>query len=168
MKKLSILLFALFLGFSMLSQDATEEIEVMFVQNAEKVDYKDGKLTLINVGFTTLYFADRPSREIGHLTTSEFVDEWDQGDNSFKDDPPNAVLSTFSDDQVENTVMILKKPVLDGHNLVYEVDLLEGEFTLDAIACTLFIDPVGKPLSPTSVAGTKRRHDRRTPAPGHH
>ena len=168
MKKLSVLLFTLFFAFSMLSQDAKDEIEVMFVQNAEKVDYKDGKLTLKHVGSTTFYFADRPNREFGHMTTADFVEDWGEGEDSFKEDPHNAVLSTFSDDGVADAVMVLKNPVLDGRNLVYEVDLQKGEIAPDAKACTLFIDPVGKPLSPTSVAGAKRRKDRRTPAPGHH
>ena len=70
MKKLSVLLFTLFFAFSMLSQDAEVEIEAMFVQNAEKVDYKDGKLTLKHVGSTTYYFADRPNSVFLHGSAS--------------------------------------------------------------------------------------------------
>ena len=168
MKKLSVMLLTLFFAFTMLSQDAKDEMEVMFIQNANKAEYKDGKLTLKHVGSTTLYFADRPDREFGHLTTAVFIQEWGEGEDSFADDPPNAILSTFSDDSVSDALLVLKNPVLSGHNLVYEVDLQKGEISPDAKGCTLFIDPVGKPVSPTSVAGAKRRKDRHTPAPGHH
>ena len=64
----------------MLAQDAKDETEVMFIQNAETVGYKEGKLTLKYVGSTTFYLADRPSREIGHLTTLDFVEEWGRVD----------------------------------------------------------------------------------------
>jgi hypothetical protein len=168
MKKLPVLLFALFFVFSTLAQDTISEIEVMFVQNAEKVQYKDGKLTLKHVSSTTYYFADRPYREFGHMTTENFVEDWGEGEDSFADDPPNAVLSIFGDDGVTEALIVLKNPVLSGHHLVYEVDLQKGEISPDAHGCTLFIDPAGKPVSPTSVAGVKRRKDRRTPAPGHH
>ena len=168
MKKITVLFLAIFVSFSMFAQDEENEMEVMFIQNANKVEYKDGKLTLKHVGSTTLYFADRPDREFGHLTTAVFVQEWGEGEDSFAADPPNAVLSTFDDDGVSDALLVLKNPVLSGHNLVYEVDLQKGEISPNAKGCTLFIDPVGKPVSPTSVAGVKRRKDRRSPAPGKH
>jgi hypothetical protein len=38
--------------------------------------------------------SDRPQRVVGHMTTGDFVDLWGgEGDNSFKTDPPNAVLA---------------------------------------------------------------------------
>ena len=152
----------------MLAQDAKDETEVMFNQNAETVGYKEGKLTLKNVTSTTYYFADRPYREFGHMTTANFVEAWGEGEDSFADDPPNAVISIFGDDGVTEALIVLKNPVLSGHHLIYEVDLQTGEISPDANGCTLFIDPVGMPVSPTSVAGAKRRKDRKTPAPGHH
>ena len=168
MKNITVLILITLVSFSMFAQDAEEEVMVMFIQNADKVGYKDGKLTLKHVSSTTYYFADRPNREFGNLTTTDFVEEWGEGEDSFAADPPNAVLSIFGDDGVTDALIVLKNPVLSGHNLVYEVDLQKGEISADAKECTLFIDPVGKPLSPTSVAGAKRRKDGRTPAPGHH
>ena len=168
MKKITVLILVILVSFSMFAQDAEEEVMVMFIQNAEKAEYKDGKLTLKHVGSTTLYFADRPDREFGHLTTVGFVEEWGGGEDNFAVDPPNAVLSMYSNSGVTDALLVLKNPVLSGNNLIYEVDLQKGEISHDAKGCTLFIDPVGKPASPTSVAGAKRRKDRHTPAPGHH
>ena len=88
------------------------------------------KLTLKHVSSTTYYFADRPYREFGHMTTANFVEEWGEGEDSFADDPPNAVLSTFGDDGVTEALIVLKNPILSGHNLVYEVDLQTGEIQI--------------------------------------
>ena len=165
MKRITISFLVMFVSFSMFAQDAEEEIMVMFIQNAKKAAYKDGKLTLKHVGTTTLYFADRPNREYGHLTTADFVEDWGEGEDSFGADPPNAVMSMFNDDGVTEALLVLKNPILSGNNLVYEVDLQKGEISPNAKGCTLFIDPVGKPASPTSVAGVKRREDRRSPGP---
>ena len=72
----------------------------------------------------TLYFSDRPKREAGHLTTEHFVGLWDEGENCFKVDPPNAVLSflELDDSPPEDAVVTLSAPGLDG-----EVDHLHSE-----------------------------------------
>jgi hypothetical protein len=77
-----------------LFSEATE-IEALFVQSAGGMAYQDGMLILEQLSPTTLMFSDRPERVTGHVT-EEFVDSWDQGDNSFASDPPNAVLSIFT------------------------------------------------------------------------
>ena len=47
-------------------------------------------------------------------------------DNSFAEDPPNAVLSTFADDHVNDVVVTLKDPALDGDRMSYQVEILVG------------------------------------------
>jgi len=39
--------------------------------------------------------------------------------------------------------------------------VLEGRLPRHASGCTLFIDPFGRPLSPVSIAGMRRRSNRR-------
>jgi hypothetical protein len=48
----------------------------------------------------------------------------------------------------------------DGH-LAYEIETLEGTLPAEAGPVTLFIDPFGRPLSPVSVCGVRRRERRR-------
>ena len=56
--------------------------------------------------------------------------------------------------------MTISDPQLTGDTLTYKVNVLDG--TLPAKAtCSLFIDPIGRPLSPMSVAGVRRRQRRR-------
>jgi len=143
-----------------------EELEAeqsMFVQTAQGVT-SDGKtLTLTGVTPSTLYFSDRPQRVVGHMATSDFVDLWGEGANSFKEDPPNAVLAFLQpgDDAPEDAVMVIREPRLEDGQLSYAIEPLEGDVPAQSGPITLFIDPFGRPLSPVSVCGVRRRERRR-------
>lgn len=137
-----------------------DEIEALFVQTAHGMSYDDGKLTLHTLAPTTLFFSDRPDRVTGHLTSREFVESWDKGTDSFAVTPPNAVLSIFHTDGVSDLVVELMNPALEGDQLSYTVTILDGEMPAAGGPSALFIDTIGRPLSPVSVAGMHRR-DRR-------
>jgi hypothetical protein len=137
-----------------------DEIEALFVQTANGMSYDDGKLTLHTLAPTTLFFSDRPDRVTGHLTSREFVESWDKGTDSFAVTPPNAVLSIFHADGVSDLVVELMNPALEGDQLSYTVTILDGEMPAAGGPSALFIDTIGRPLSPVSVAGMHRR-DRR-------
>lgn len=138
-----------------------DKIEALFVQNAASMAYGDGRLTLNGIAPTTLMFSDRPQRVTGHVPSEEFLDSWGDGDDSFTDDPPNAVLSTFQDDHVNDVVVVLQDPVLDGDRMSYEVEILDGDMPASGGPSSLFIDVIGRPLTPVSVAGVHRRGRRR-------
>ena len=163
MKKLNIsILIASFIVFACTqNEESSKEVQYMFVQNADNINMSSEQLTLQKVSQTTIFFSDRPERIAGHMTTADFVDEWNKGENSFADDPPNAVLSVFSKDNISDVVLELNNPRLEGLNLVYDIKLVDGEMLNSEGACSIFIDPVGKPVSPTSVAGVHRRDKRR-------
>ena len=78
---------------SEVTEQRLEDIEALFVQTAARMTGEGDRLVLHTASPSTLYFADRPQREVGHMTTSSFVELWSQGENSFATDPPNAVLS---------------------------------------------------------------------------
>lgn len=138
-----------------------DEIEALYVQTAHAMSYEDGKLTLHTLAPTTLFFSDRPDRVTGHISTEEFVDSWDQGEDSFASNPPNAALSIFHPDMVSDVVVELTDPKLDGHTMTYTVIILDGEMPAEGGPSALFIDVIGRPLSPVSVAGANRRDRRR-------
>ena len=140
-----------------------ETEESMFVQTARGIISDGTTLTLRDVTPSTLFFSDRPERVVGHMTTAEFVELWGEGDNSFEADPPNAVLSFVEPtaDAPTDAVIVIKKPSLKDGQLSYSVDLLEGTVPIETGPVTLFIDPFGRPLSPVSVCGVRRRERRR-------
>lgn len=134
--------------------------EFLFVQSAGKVELAGGTLTLVGVSPSTLFFSDRPERITGHTPTDYFVAHWGEGEDNFADNPPNAALSILSDLEIEDAVVVLRDPRLEQGNLTYSVELLEGPESASGSGA-LFIDVIGRPLSPGSVAGVHRRHRRR-------
>jgi hypothetical protein len=138
-------------------------VEEMFVQIARTVTSDQTTLTLQDVSPSTLYFSDRPERVVGHMTTEQFVEQWTEGPNSFAEDPPNAVLSYVDTgaDVPEDAVVILRDPVASDGSLTYSIEVLDGVVPAESGAVTLFIDPLGRPLSPVSLAGMNRRGRRR-------
>jgi hypothetical protein len=149
----------------MTSEQATQadEFEALFVQSAQGVTSDEGTITLHRLAPSTLMFSDRPERIVGHLSADQFIDGWGHGENSFRDDPPNAVLSFLptGDHNPEDVVMTLTNPRLDGEDLTYNISVLDGDLPSTTGPCSLFIDPVGRPLSPVSVMGVRRRSRRR-------
>ena len=45
----------------------------LFVQTAASMTSDRGTITLQGVSPSTLYFADRPQREVGHMSSAQFV-----------------------------------------------------------------------------------------------
>ncbi len=144
-------------------QKELEGIEAMFVQTAQSMTADAGSVTLHGLSKATLFFSDRPQRVVGHLTAGQFIDEWDKGENSFADDPPNAVLSFLdgAGDTPDDAIVVINNPKLVGDDLTYSIEILEGSLPAAADSCSLFIDPFGRPLSPMSVGGMRRRERRR-------
>jgi hypothetical protein len=140
-----------------------ETEESMFVQTAQGIERTDGTLTLRGVTPSTLYFSDRPQRVVGHMTTADFVDLWAIGDNSFEADPPNAVLAFLEPggEVPDDAVIVIREPRLSDGELSYSIEVLEGTVPAHTGPVTLFIDPFGRPLSPVSVCGVRRRQRRR-------
>jgi hypothetical protein len=130
-------------------------IEAMFVQTAHGMRYSGGRLTLVGLSRSTLYFADRPQRVVGHLHSRLFIELWGSGVHSFADDPPNAVLSfiephasTHDPAVPEDVVLVLRSPKLADDELTYYVEVLDGGLPDRSGGCVLFIDSFGRPLSP--------------------
>ena len=146
-----------------ITEEKLEDMEALFVQTSASMTSDGGSITLHGLSPSTLYFADRPQREVGHMSSRQFVELWGDGDNSFADNPPNAVLSFAEpgDRLPTDAVVVIQDPRLDGDVLSYSIKVLDGSVPSATGACALFIDPFGRPLSPVSAAGMHRRARRR-------
>ena len=138
-------------------------VEDMFVQTASGVRTDNETMTLLGLTPHTIYFSDRPQRIVGHITTQRFLQWWSEGDDSFAVDPPNAVLAWGEPgtDAPEEAVVVISEPAVTSEGLQYRIQTLQGTPPAKAGPCVLVIDPLGRPLSPVSVAGVRRRDMRR-------
>jgi hypothetical protein len=146
------------------SEDEEDEVcQALFVQTAKGVKLTKDSVTLKDPSDTLIFFCDRPKREAGFLTWEAFTEAVSSGENSFTENPPNAALTVVDKDgQIHELVLFLiDTPVKEKSKITFPVEyIIGGPYPIDG-AVTMFIDPIGRPLSPTSAAGVHRRHKRR-------
>jgi hypothetical protein len=92
----------------------------------------------------TVFFTDRPERIAGNMARSR---------TASKSDPPNADISILEGKKLRQVVTVLDNPELKGDDLTYSVKILQGAAPAKAAGVSVFIDIIGRPLTPVS-----RRH----------
>ena len=120
----------------------TGDVQLLFVQSATSGTY-DGKTLTLNGVPSTTYFSDRPNRIVGHMGSGSFVEQWAKGKDSFKTDPPNAVLSVLGENGASDAVIELSNPQIKGDRISYQVKLLDGQPPKTFNTAALFIDGKG-------------------------
>ncbi len=130
----------------------------LIVMNARGATLEGDKLTLNGVSSNSIMFADRPVRAAGHALTAHLLEEWSDN-GSFAKDPPNATVSVLNKNgsSVQDAVVVLKAPKLEGDRLTFDVDVLEGSLASADGPASVFIDIIGLPFTPLSFAGAARR-----------
>jgi hypothetical protein len=120
----------------------SQMVPSLAVINSGGASLSGDKLTLSDVAANSIVFADRPVRAAGHVLTKHFIQQWGEGKDSFTKDPPNATISVFNKDgsAIKDAVVVLKAPKLDGNNLTFDVDVLEGSLADADGPASLFID----------------------------
>ncbi|RWP58699.1 hypothetical protein [Mesorhizobium sp.] len=124
---------------------ATGPVPSLAVVNSEGAKLEGGKLVLTGVAKNAIVFADRPVRAAGHVTTEQFIMQWDEGKDNFAIDPPNATVSVLGGDgsDVSDVVVTLKTPKLEGTTLTFDVAVLEGNLDGTGGPAAVFIDNFG-------------------------
>ena len=92
----------------------TTMVPSLAVLNSGGAKLENGKLTMSDIAPNSIVFADRPVRAAGHVLTADFIKQWDEGNDSFAKDPPNATVSVLNSDgsAIEDAVVVLKAPKL--------------------------------------------------------
>jgi hypothetical protein len=122
----------------------------MIVLNARGAKLEGQKLTLDGISPNAIIFADRPVRSAGHALTAHLLEEWSSNaPDSFAKTAPNATVSVFSKTKagVVDAVVVLKSPKLEGDQLTFDVDVLEGNLTGGDGAASVFMDIVNLPIA---------------------
>ena len=140
-----------------------ETCDMLFVQDAKTMSFDGSRLTLKDANPNIIFFCDRPVRTAGHMDRNAFMKLVTEGENSFADNPPNAAVSIIDakGEVTEVVVTLSKRPLVEGNDMIFPIKVLEGELPNAGETVIMFIDPIGRPMSPTSVAGVHRRHRRR-------
>jgi hypothetical protein len=131
-----------------IGQARPQIVPSLIVLNSRSASLDGGKLTLMGVAANSIVFADRPVRAAGHTLTSSLLEEWspsNESSESFTKDPPNATVSAFSKDgaTVSDAVVTLKTAKLEGDNLTFDVEVLEGDLKGVDGPASVFIDRFG-------------------------
>ena len=160
----SIFVLVLLVAILISSAVAEEETcDMLFVQDAKTMSFDGSRLTLKDANPNIIFFCDRPVRTAGHMTRDAFMKLVTEGENSFADNPPNAAVSIIDakGEVTEVVVTLSKRPLVSGNDMVFPIKVIDGELPNAGETVIMFIDPIGRPMSPTSVAGVHRRHRRR-------
>jgi len=79
-------------------ENSTEHVPKFFaIQHAQSGSISEINKTAYSLGLNdvsdkTILFSDRPDRIVTSVSTSNFIDNWNLGEDSFAVDAPNAVL----------------------------------------------------------------------------
>ena len=158
-----VLLLAILVSPAIAEEDACE---MLFVQDAKAMVFDGSLLTLKDANPNVIFFCDRPVRTAGHMNREVLMKLVTEGENSFSDNPPNAAVSIVNaeGDVTQAVVTLSKMPQTSGKNMVFPIKVIDGELPNSGETVIMFIDPIGRPISPTSAAGVHRRHRRRAVA----
>ena len=103
--------------------------------------------TTLVIPFTEDIFAftDRPNREFKYISGDEFASYWNDYDdeNSFKLDPPNAVLTWVDADAVEEVEVVITDANFDGDNIIYTIENTTITSNQSFEEVSLFVDGNG-------------------------
>ena len=103
--------------------------------------------TTIVMPFTEDIFAftDRPNREFKYISGDEFASYWNDYDdaNSFKLDPPNAVLTWVAADGVSEVEVVITDANFDGANMIYTIENTTITANQSFEEVSLFVDGNG-------------------------
>lgn len=96
------------------------DIRFLAIQNAKsgsitEINATVYTLELKNVSDSTILFSERPNRIVTSVSTSDFIDDWATGPDSFAADAPNDAL-IVEDTQTGN----LETAVIESFNPVYD------------------------------------------------
>ncbi|MEM9336635.1 MAG: hypothetical protein AAGA35_02165 [Patescibacteria group bacterium] len=157
----SLIIAASIIGYALMQNQQSAgavvaEPTLLYVQTAGSgslvLEGETGTLTLNNTAPDTVYFSDRPAREVGRETTADFIGDWSLGEGSFAETPPNAALDIIDINGDQHVLIVeLLNPDYNANTdtLTYEVIMLDAGSADDSLyssfdTAALFIDSTYK------------------------
>lgn len=113
----------------------------VFVQQAQTAQTEGDVLVLSGLTPSTYYFSDRPERTAGHMRHSDFAALWDdESEDGFRNDPPNAALTTPDQIDDEPIVMELLTANYNGEDMSFRFKMISGNLPETSVNVAVFID----------------------------
>ncbi len=138
--KLSIIILSLFVSTFPFAEDKPAE-EWLFVHTGEEAQVTNNTTIVMPVTRDIFAFTDRPYRKHAYMTGEQFASLWaDSGSDSFKTDPPNAVLTWVEAEDVKEAEVVITGASFDGNSITYnrKYSAIVPVGTLNSVS--LFVD----------------------------
>ena len=140
--------------------EAAKVQPALIVMNASGAILADNKLTLTGMAPNASHF--RGPSDAGGRACTDRASTGGMGRRcrrQFRERPAECTVSAFSKDGslTRDAVVVLKNPNLEGNQLTFEVQVLEGDLKGADGPASVFIDIIGLPFTPLSFAGVARR-----------
>ena len=154
LKVLSLLLFTLLMVTCNTDDDVQPQTEQWLYAHTASQGIATSSTTFVMPVTDDIFgFTDRPYRKSKYISGDEFASYWNDYDdvNSFKLDPPNAVLTYVDGDEIKELEVVITDATFDNSNITYTIDntsLTNNETFDDA---SLFVDGNG-PISKIYLA----------------
>ena len=112
--KISIIILSLMVSTLIFAE------EWLFVHTAEEAQVINNTTIVMPVTRDIFAFTDRPYRKHAYMTGEQFASLWaDSGSDSFKTDPPNAVLTWVEGEDVKEAEVVITGASIDGNSITY-------------------------------------------------
>jgi surface protein len=148
MKKLTYLFLALIIVACTTDDNNNvddTQAEWLYVHTAIEANATNSTTLVIPFTEDIFAFTDRPNREHKYISGDEFASYWNDYDdaNSFKLDPPNAVLTWVDADGVSEVEVVITDANFDGNNVVYTIENTTITSNQSFEEVSLFVDGNG-------------------------
>ena len=104
-----------------------EEVLLMIQASSGKVTGNSSigyTLTHKEMHDTVIWFSNRPNRKAGSIPVKDLLKAWDEGKDSFKKDPPNAILVIANSEPVVVELVLITS---NGNKASFQLTQLEGQ-----------------------------------------
>jgi surface protein len=148
MKKLTYLFLALIIVACTTDDNNNvddTQAEWLYVHTAIEANATNSTTLVIPFTEDIFAFTDRPNREHKYISGDEFASYWNDYDdaNSFKLDPPNAVLTWVDADGVSEVEVVITDANFDGNNVIYTIENTTITSNQSFEEVSLFVDGNG-------------------------
>jgi hypothetical protein len=138
--KIGIIILSLMACTFTFAEDKHAE-EWLFVHTADEAQVTNNTTIVMPVTRDIFAFTDRPYRKHAYMTGEQFASMWAKaGSDSFKTDPPNAVLTWIDGEDVKEAEVVITGASIDGNSITYTLKYSATIANRDLKSVSLFVD----------------------------